>query len=68
MATKRPQTPNRGAADIISAAIKKVKRMQGSGMKFHEDISGTDFIMWLKDWDLRATKKARGLGRTKKNP
>lgn len=67
MATKkRPQTPNRGAADIIGQVIRKVKRMLNDA-----DLNGhwqaCDYLTalhnWLRDWDERAAKKRGGLGK-----
>lgn len=60
MAT-RSKTANRGAADIIGRAIAKIGRMQKeSGCSM---IDGNKFKAWLSDWDVRAAKKAGGLGR-----
>ncbi len=59
----RPKTPNRGAADIVAEVMAKVKRMRTFCPGVIKYIERDQLVAWLADWDVRAAKKAGGLGR-----
>lgn len=72
---KRPQTPNRGAADAIREARTKIARMRKNGLRELElgimaqkegaYIALDYFYRWLGKWNERAAAKPGGLGRKK---